>query len=217
MTSRWGHPASQPAALRLYGRRVLLRPLVTTDWPQWSEVRQRNEAWLTRWEPMRPAHLLDPTRDRDAYASRCSARERDRQMGVAFGFGLFVGDDPSEPLRNQQFAGEVNLNSIVRGAQQCGTIGYWIDEAHAGHRYVAEAVVVLAKFAFEQLLLHRLEICIVPRNRNSHRVMEVLGIREEGIAQGFLEINGVWEDHVRYGFLLDEWEARRGELGARWL
>ena len=40
----------------------------------------------------------------------------------------------------------------------------------------------ICKFAFEELQLHRLEICIVPRNTNSRRVMEVLGIREEGIA-----------------------------------
>ena len=132
-------------------------------------------------------------------------------------FRSFVGDDPREPGRNQQFAGEINLNSIVRGAQQCGTIGYWIDEARAGNRYIAESVVVVARFAFEQLHLHRIEVCIVPRNRNSRRVMDVLEFREEGIAKGFLEINGTWEDHVRYGFLLDEWEVRRDELTARWL
>jgi ribosomal-protein-alanine N-acetyltransferase len=195
-------------AIRLYGKRVMVRPLTPSDWPQWTEVRQRNEPWLTPWEPLRPAHLLDPTRDRDAYMSRCGARDRDRQLGVAFGFGLFVGPD---------FAGEVNLNSVARGALQSATIGYWVDQQHAGHRYVAEAVVVLLRFAFEQLHLHRIEICIVPRNRNSRRVMEVLAIREEGVAQRFLEINGVWEDHVRYGITIEEWEARRDELSAAWL
>ena len=65
----------------------------------------------------------------------------------------------------------------------------------------------MAAFAFEQLDLHRLEICIVPRNPNSRRVMEKLAIREEGIAQRFLEINGAWEDHVRYGITVEEWAA----------
>ncbi|MEI8239118.1 MAG: GNAT family protein [Actinomycetota bacterium] len=205
----WGHPSAPSGdAIRLYGARVLLRPLVATDWEQWRDVRHRNDQWLTPWEPLRPQHLLDPTRDREAFVSRCTARERDRQMGTAFGFGLFVGAD---------FAGEVNLNSIARGALQGGTVGYWIDQAKAGNRYVAEAVVVLARFGFEQLHLHRLEICIVPRNVNSRRVMEVLAIREEGTAHGYLEINGVWEDHVRYGITVEEWEARAGELTERWL
>jgi len=195
-------------AIRLYGRRIMLRPLAPTDWAQWSEVRERNDQWLTPWEPLRPAGLIDPTRDRDTFASRCNARDRDRHVGLAFGFGVFIGAD---------FAGEINLNGIVRGAQQSGTVGYWIDRSKAGQRYIAEGVVTLARFAFEQLHLHRLEICIVPRNSNSRRVMEVLAIREEGIAQRFLEINGTWEDHVRYGFTAEEWSARRDELAAAWL
>jgi ribosomal-protein-alanine N-acetyltransferase len=196
------------AAVRLYGRRIMLRPLTAADWPQWSEVRQRNEQWLTPWEPLRPANLLDPTRDRDAFASRCNARDRDRQMGIAYGFGVFVG---------AAFAGEINLNGVVRGAQQSATLGYWIDRDQAGRRYIAEGVATLIRFSFEQLHLHRLEICIVPRNRNSRRVMEVLAVREEGVAQRFLEINGVWEDHIRYGITVEEWQLRRDELTAAWL
>jgi len=209
MSRGYGHP-SMPSggAVRLYGKRVMLRPLVAADWQQWTEVRLRNEQWLTQWEPLRPPNLLDPTRDREAFVSRCTARDRDRQMGAAFGFGLFVDD---------HFAGEVNLNSVARGALQGGTVGYWIDQARAGHRYVAEAVVVLARFSFEQLHLHRLEICIVPRNRNSRRVMEVLAIREEGVALRYLEINGTWEDHMRFGITAEEWQARRDEFAAAWL
>ena len=47
--------------------------------------------------------------------------------------------------------------------------------------------------------------------------MEKLQIREEGVAKRFLEINGIWEDHVRYGFTIEEWHARRDELSASWL
>ena len=47
--------------------------------------------------------------------------------------------------------------------------------------------------------------------------MEKLGIREEGLAERFLEINGVWEDHVRSGFTIEEWQQRRDQLTAEWL
>jgi ribosomal-protein-alanine N-acetyltransferase len=73
------------------------------------------------------------------------------------------------------------------------------------------------RFAFEELRLHRLEICIIPRNHRSRRVMEKLHVREEGTAVRFLEINGTWEDHVRYGFTYEEWEAKQAELTAAWL
>jgi ribosomal-protein-alanine N-acetyltransferase len=197
-----------PAPIRLYGRRVTLRPLTAGDFAEWSEVRRRNEAWLTPWEPRRPPAQLDPSVNREAFAVRCSARDRDAAAGLAYGFGVFV---------DHRFSGEVNLNHVVRGAMQSGTIGYWMDQARAGRGLMPESVVVLAGFAFERLDLHRLEICIVPRNHNSRRVMEKLLIREEGIAERFLEINGVWEDHVRYGFTVEEWQARRAELDAEWL
>lgn len=203
------HPSQPPNnGLRLYGRRVMMRPLVAPDFAAWSDVRLNNEKWLLPWEPSRLANQGDPTRERDVFSSRCAARDRDRQLGVAYAFGLFVDD---------RVAGEVNLNNLVRGAQQAATIGYWIDQARAGHGYIAEGVCVLMRFAFEQLRLHRLEICIIPRNTNSRRVVEKLRLRDEGIAQRFLEINGVWEDHVRYGITVEEWQIRREELTADWL
>jgi ribosomal-protein-alanine N-acetyltransferase len=194
--------------LRLFGQRVMLRPLTAQDFPTWTAVRRANEQWLVPWEPRRPPSQLDPTLNRDAFVARCAARDRDAAAGLAFGFGLFVAGE---------LAGEINLNSVQRGAMQSATVGYWIDQARAGHGYVAEGVVAVAQFAFEELELHRLEICIVPRNHNSRRVMEKLAIREEGVAQRFLEINGIWEDHVRYGFTVEEWTARRDELRQRWL
>jgi ribosomal-protein-alanine N-acetyltransferase len=203
------HPSiSVEPGTRLYGKRIMLRPLMATDFPQWTEVRQRNDHWLTPWEPLRVNSLADPTRHRDAFSSRCATRDRERQIGTAYGFGLFVRD---------AFAGEININNVVRGAFQCGVVGYWIDERHAGNRYIAEGFVVMSRFAFDELHLHRLEICIVPRNTKSRRVMDVLNIREEGVALRYLEINGAWEDHVRYAITAEEWEQRRGELAATWL
>jgi [ribosomal protein S5]-alanine N-acetyltransferase len=105
----------------------------------------------------------------------------------------------------------------VRGAFQSAYVGYWIDEARAGRSYMSEAVTVVTKFAFEDLHLHRLEIDIIPRNTNSRRVMEKLRYREEGVAERFLEINGVWEDHVRYGITIEEWQLRKPDLTAAWL
>ena len=206
-TTAEGHP-SRPNALRLYGRRVMLRPLVAPDFASWSEIRRRNHDWLTVWEPAKTSFSPDPSADREAFAARCNMRDRDRQSGVGYSFGLFVDNN---------LAGEVNLNNVVRGALQTGTIGYWIDQAKAGRGYVAESVVVVFRYAFEQLGLHRVEICIIPRNHNSHRVMQKLAIREEGTALRFLEINGVWEDHVRYGITAEEWQERADDFADEWL
>jgi ribosomal-protein-alanine N-acetyltransferase len=202
------HPSRSNRSTTLQGRRIRLRPLEPSDFRAWSEVRQTNHRWLTIWEPLRTPSQPDPTRDRAAFASRCMQRERDRAAGTAYQFGVFLGED---------VIGEVNLNNVIRGALQSGTIGYWIDQRRAGNSYIAEAVVVVMRHAFEQLGLHRLEICIVPRNAKSRRVMEKLHVREEGVAVRYLEINGTWEDHVRYGFTAEEWADRGNQLMRDWI
>jgi ribosomal-protein-alanine N-acetyltransferase len=44
-----------------------------------------------------------------------------------------------------------------------------------------------------------------------------LGIRDEGTAERYLEIDGHWEDHVRYAMTSEEWAQRRDELESAWL
>jgi ribosomal-protein-alanine N-acetyltransferase len=192
----------------LIGRRVVMRALTVGDFEQWREVRRRNEAWLTRWEPQRLSGHPDAVEDRDAFAIRCSARQRERQLGTAYGFGIFV---------DGVFAGEVNLSSLQRGPFQSAYVGYWIDERHAGQGYVPEAVVLVARYAFEDLHLHRIQISIIPRNSASRRVVEKLGIRNEGLAERYLEINGIWEDHLRFAVTVEEWRERGEQLSTDWL
>jgi ribosomal-protein-alanine N-acetyltransferase len=193
--------------LELVGQRVVLRTLVETDYDAWQEVRRRCREWLVPWEP-RPSGAPLPAEDRGSFAARCAIRERERQLGSGYGFGIFV---------DGRFCGEITLSGIQRGPFQSASIGYWIDEAKAGHGYVPEAVVMVLHFAFEAIDLHRVEISIIPRNRPSLRVVEKLGIRREGVAERFLEIDGKWEDHVRFAMTAEEWAQRRAELLGDWL
>ena len=76
---------------------------------------------------------------------------------------------------------------------------------------------MLLRFAFEELHLHRIEICIIPRNTNSLRVVEKLNLRNEGLAERFLEINGMWEDHYRFAITVEEWLNYSSEISRLWL
>jgi ribosomal-protein-alanine N-acetyltransferase len=57
----------------------------------------------------------------------------------------------------------------------------------------------------------------VPRNLPSRRVAEKLGLRDEGTARRFLQIQGIYEDHKRYAITLEEWHERADELLARFV
>ena len=194
--------------LELAGRRVLLRPLVSTDFDEWREVRRRCADWLTQWEPTATPGVPDVVEDPRAFAARCGARDRERQLGTGYGFGMFV---------DGRFGGEINLSSIQRGPFQNAYMGYWIDRALAGNSYTPESAAVVFRFAFEELDLHRVQVSIIPRNHASRRVAEKLQLREEGVAVRYLKINGVWEDHVRYAITVEDWGEHRDEYAAAWL
>jgi len=116
-----------------------------------------------------------------------------------------------------RFAGEITLSSIQRGPFQNAFVGYWVDRSLAGNGLAPEATVVVLRFAFEELGLHRVEVAIVPRNTASRRVVEKLDLREEGVARRYLEIDGAWEDHVRYAITAEEWDERGEALTLAWL
>ena len=193
----------------LSGPRVELRPLRSSDFDDWHDVRTRSRDWLEPWEPLADPGSPDPVTDAEAFRARCGAWERQRHFDTAYGFGLF--------LQGGSLIGEVSLGSVQRGPFQSAFAGYWIDRRCAGQGYMPEAVVVLLRFAFETLALHRVEAAIVPRNTRSRRVVEKIGLREEGISHAFLQIRGVWEDHVRYALTVEDWQERRDDLARRYL
>ena len=193
----------------LTGPRVELRPLRGNDFDAWHEVRSRSKDWLEPWEPLAEPGSPDPVSDSEAFRARCGAWERQRHFDTAYGFGLFVHDG--------SLIGEVSLGSVQRGPFQSAFVGYWIDALHAGQGLVPEAVAVILRYGFDDLRLHRIEAAIVPRNHASRRVAEKLGLRDEGLSVRFLQIRGVWEDHVRYAITSEEWDARRDEIGERFL
>jgi ribosomal-protein-alanine N-acetyltransferase len=194
-------------SLELPGWRIRLATLIDADYESWHAVRVRCRNWLVPWEPRSKGAPPAPE-DAASFSARCGMRERERQLGSGFGFGIFY---------DRRFCGEITLSSIQRGPFQNGSIGYWIDEEMAGAGLIPEAVVVVLQFAFETLRLHRIEVAIIPRNVASRRVVEKLGIRNEGVALGYLEINGEWEDHVRYAMTAEEWTVRGPELRSAWL
>jgi ribosomal-protein-alanine N-acetyltransferase len=190
-------------ASSLTGPRVELRGLRADDWDEWRTVRDRSRAWLEPWEPLPEPGSPDPVADREAFRARCGAWERQRAFDTAYGFGIF--------LRRGEFIGEVSLGSVQRGPFQSAFVGYWVDHHHAGNGYVPEAVVLTLRFAFEELDLHRVEAVIVPRNERSRRVASKIQMREEGVSARFLQIRGIWEDHVRYAITREEWTERRDD------
>jgi ribosomal-protein-alanine N-acetyltransferase len=109
-----------------------------------------------------------------------------------------------------KLVGRVCITGIEWGSARTGSLGYWIDQGHAGQGITPRACGLLAAFAFHEGL-HRIEIAARPENEASLRVAKKLGFRDEGIRQHYLFIDGDWRDHHVYALT-----AREKRVGDFW-
>jgi ribosomal-protein-alanine N-acetyltransferase len=178
--------------LRLGHGPVTLRAIERRDHAAWKEVRSRNHAWLRQWEATRP-----PGDDAPLVTFPAMVRDLRRQarQGRCLPFALLV---------DGEFAGQVTVSNIVGGSARFASVGYWIDQRHAGRGYVPVAVALAVDHCFFAMGLHRIEIAIRPENAASLRVVEKLGLAEIGYAPRFLHIDGEWRDHRVFAVTVEE-------------
>ncbi|WP_374578800.1 GNAT family N-acetyltransferase [Phenylobacterium sp.] len=176
--------------LRIEGDGVRLRPPRAADFSEWRELRAQSRDFLQPWEPTWPADDLT----RAAFRRRLAAYARDREAGVAFPFFVFRAEDDA-------LSGGITLSNVRRGVAQMGSVGYWCGQPFARQGLTLAATRALTVFAFRTLALHRLEAACLPSNDASRRLLNRAGFCEEGLAQAYLKINGVWRDHVLFGLV----------------
>jgi ribosomal-protein-alanine N-acetyltransferase len=173
---------------------VSLRPVRVSDARMWREIRVRNASWLRPWEPTNPETPLYRS-NLGPYIAMVRAMRREARQGQAIPWVVAYGG---------AFVGQLTIGSITWGSARSGQVGYWIDEAYAGHGVIPTTLAMAVDHCFGVIGLHRLEASIRPENQASRRVVEKLGFREEGIRVRQLHINGAWRDHVCYALTAEE-------------
>ena len=183
---------------RIVTDRLVLRPPRASDVPELRHLLRVNAEHLRPWEPA-PAPGEDPT-SLTAVANRVACQRRDWKRDDSYSLLLTLRE------RGEPIVGRITLGGVRRGAFQNAHVGYWIDREHQRRGLTSEGVAGAFAFAFGMAKLHRLQIAIMPRNLASLRVMEKLGARKEGLAEGYLRIAGRWEDHVVFAVTREDWE-----------
>ncbi|MCP8939234.1 GNAT family N-acetyltransferase [Alsobacter sp. SYSU M60028] len=181
------------------GRGFYLRPPRPDDYVAWARLRQASYEFLKPWEPIWPADDLT----RAAYRRRIRRYQREIEEDLAYPFFLFREPD-------DELMGGLTLGMVRRGVAQAATLGYWMGAPFAGRGHMGRAVRAAAGYGFDNLRLRRIEAACVPHNAPSMRLLERVGFRREGLARQYLCINGVWQDHVLYALLRDDFRADTG-------
>jgi ribosomal-protein-alanine N-acetyltransferase len=173
---------------------LTLRPLRRRDRRAFETLLVRNREWLSPWDATDP----ERRRPRPTNGELLRWSEREGRAGRHLSLLLCADGRP---------AGQVSAGPILYGAQSSATIGYWIDHARAGRGYAPRGVALLIDHLFAEVGLHRVEINIRPENEASLRVARKLHLREEGLRERFIHVDGAFRDHLSFALTADEVET----------
>lgn len=164
---------------------MIYRAVSVDDARLFAEYYAANSAHLHEWEPRRAPEFYTET----FWKQRLAQWKEQTIRGDTANF-LGVTNDSSSVIA------VCSLSNIVRGPFQACNVGYSVSRQAEGTGAMKSLLSFVIEFAFSELELNRVMANYMPRNKRSERLLASLGFREEGIAERYLLINGVWEDHV---------------------
>jgi ribosomal-protein-alanine N-acetyltransferase len=170
--------------------RIVLRLPRMSDHSQWALLRRGGEEFLRPWEPAWSQDHLT----RRAFRNRVYWAWRSREEGKALALFLIRRED-------DRLMGAITLDNIRRGPAQSTQVGYWIGPDFARRGLMTEALRAVVDHAFGPLDLSRVEAACLAENVPSRALLDRVGFRSEGVAEGYLQIDGRWRDHLLYAAL----------------
>ncbi len=181
----------------LMGRRVLLREPREDDGP--ALFRYTSDPEVTRFLAIDPPGSLDDTL---YFIAKCHEH---RAHGREYVF--LIADVVTDVA-----LGIICLRHVDH-AMRTAQIGTWLGRDRWGSGANAEAKRLLLDFAFDRLLLHRIEARIAVGNSRSRRAFERLGAAREGLLRESFFKDGEYHDQHLYVILEQDWRRSRATDG----
>jgi [ribosomal protein S5]-alanine N-acetyltransferase len=118
------------------------------------------------------------------------------QDGTGYSFAI-------AEARTDRAVGQIGLwlRDIGQGR---ATIGYWVAPSARGQHAAGHALTAVARWAFGELGVPRLELCVEPWNAASARTAFITGFRCEGRLRSWRDVGGERKDFDLYAMLLSD-------------
>lgn len=173
--------------------RLYLKILKPKDVVLVLDYYNRNREFLNEWEPQRPESFYT-----NSYQKEYLRQEwLNYKFDTTIRFWIFKKEDPYKTI------GSICFSNIIMGNFKSCFLGYKLDKDEINKGFMTEAIEKGVNIMLNEFGLHRIEINIIPKNERSLRVVEKLGYEREGYSKRYLEINGVWEDHIHFAVYND--------------
>ena len=173
----------EPTLLRT--PRLLIRPFEPADRAEYLRVHAESREHFRPWSP-----IIIRT-DEEIFDTAL----REREDPSVWRAGAFLPD--------ARLAAVFSLTQIFRGPFQNAYAGWRVAADQVRRGLATEGMRAVLGFALAPagaggLGLHRVQANVIPTNAPSLRVAEKIGMRREGLALRYLEIDGRWQDHVMF-------------------
>jgi ribosomal-protein-alanine N-acetyltransferase len=168
---------------------AVTRPVTLDDAAPLARLLTVNRDYLAPWSPRQDDRYFSADGQREVLARDLAQLDRGGMVPLVI---LDAGG---------AICGRINVNGIIRGAFQSGSVGYWVSESHIGRGLASAAVADVIGLAFRELGLHRLEAATLLHNTPSQRVLARNRFRPFAICEAYLNIDGRWQDHVLFQLL----------------
>ena len=166
-------------------RNLTLAPVIWSDGDELIEAHRANRDYHRPW--------VSPFTDRVGFEAWFGQRLSGPHVGLV-----------AREIVSGGVVGVFNLSQIVGGVFRSAYLGYYGSAAFGGRGLMTEGLRLAARYAFDELGLHRLEANIQPENTRSIALARRVGFRLEGFSPQYLFIDGAWRDHERWALLAGE-------------
>jgi ribosomal-protein-alanine N-acetyltransferase len=170
--------------------RLMLRPLALTDAADIQRLAAAREVAETT--------LSIPHPYTDGYAEEwIRSQMKDFENRRAANFIILL-------RKKTEVCGVIGL--ILQPEHLHAELGYWIGVPYWNQGYGTEAARALIDFGFKQLKLKRIYAYHFSRNLASGRILQKVGMTEEGCLRQHIRKWNRFEDLICYGILREEWQ-----------
>ena len=172
--------------------RLVLREFDDADWP--AVLAYQSDPRYLRFYPWT---------ERTAFEVREFVRMflawRDEQPRTRFQFAITLPGDGT-------LIGNCGIRLLAPGAQEAD-LGYELDPRYWGSGYATEAAQAMLSLGFQNPSIHRIGARCIAENTASARVLEKIGMRQEGHLREKEWMQERWWDTLLYAILDHEWRG----------
>lgn len=171
--------------------RLFLREFIISDWQEVHKYASNPE--VVKYLPFGPNTVKDTKKFlyRNLGCQQTEPREHFHLAVILKTDGTLIG------------SGRISITDV---GNYEGSIGYCLNQDFWGYGYATEVADALVNFGFHTLNLHRIYSTCDPENLNSAKILEKIGMKQEGFLREHYLIRGEWRHSLLYAIINSAWK-----------